>query len=264
MKKIMEYIFISFLICFSFIYTDKVINIINKKDPLMLEIINQSDYYEVMSVNAIIEENTIIPGINGKEIDIDKSYNNMKNGGVFREDALIYKTLYPNDILSNNKDKYIIGGNAKKNEVSIIVILNEKDIDKIKSLNNITIFVNHKNLSIENIKKIKEHEIYSYGNGGIYDEDILYNDNYLINRLANNKSKYCLSTKENDAVIKVCSMNDMYTIIPSIIGGYYDVRNNLANGSIILLENIKDVDVIMRYISSKGYDIVTLNNLLCE
>ena len=124
MKKIIEGFSLLLLTFFSFFYTDKVINIINRKDPLLEKIISVKENYEVVPVNALIENDTIIPGINGKKIDINKSYNNMKIGGIFREDSLIFEDLYPNDRLYNNKNKYIIKGNNRKKNITIIVIYN--------------------------------------------------------------------------------------------------------------------------------------------
>ena len=62
MKNIFNYFFLISLVFFSFFYTDKVINIINKKDPLMVEITKQKDKYKVEPTEAIITENTVIPG----------------------------------------------------------------------------------------------------------------------------------------------------------------------------------------------------------
>lgn len=45
------------------------------------------------------------------------------------------------------------------------------------------IFLNHKDVSINNIKKINKNSIYTYGNNGIYSEEILDNDNTIINRI---------------------------------------------------------------------------------
>ena len=56
----------------------------------------------------------------------------------------------------------------------------------------------------------------------------------------------------------------MYVVIPNIIGDYVDVKNNISNGSIILLNNINNLDIIIKYIKSKGYDIVSLEELLTE
>lgn len=264
MRKLLESISILMLICFSFFYTDKVINVINMKDPLMEKITDVKDKYIVLPVNAIIDNDTIVPGINGREIDIDKSYDNMKLSKIFREEALIFKDLYPSSTLKDNKDKYIINGNSTKKEVSIIYIYNNRYSDKVMNIDNITLFVNHKDLTISNIKNLGAREIYSYGNDGIYNSEVLVNDNSLINTFANNKSKYCLVKEKNEDILKLCNENDMYVIIPTIFNGYYGVKSNLSNGSIILLDNLNDIDIIIKYIKSKGYDIVTLSKLLSE
>jgi len=263
-KKITKYIFLLFLTCFSFFYTDKVINLINQKDPLMSELIKMKPTYDILPVNSVIENDTIIPGIKGRELNIEKSYNNMKTGGIFREDILVFNYILPSVSLKENKDKYIIKGNNQKKEVAILTILNKNNIDKIKEIDTITIFINHKDLTIDTINKLQNKEIYSYGNNGIYTKETITNDNHIINTLSNNKSKYCFTKEKNKNTLNVCHENNMNTIIPTIIGDYYKIKNNLSNGSIILLNNLNDIDIIMRYIKSKGYNIVTLEKLLSE
>ena len=264
MKKIISAISLLYLICFSFFYTDKVINMINKKDPLMIEISSIKSNYEVLPVNAYIEEDTVIPGIMGRVVDVDKSYEKMKTSGIFREDALVFKDILPSNSLINNVDKYIVKGNSSKKEVAIIVVLNGNYIDKINSIDNITVFVNHKDLNIENIRKIKEKEVYTYGDDGLYTSEILVSDNSLIDRISNNKSLYCLLRNKDSDILELCNSNNMYVVLPNIIGGYYEVKSNLSNGSIILLDGIREIDNIIRYIKSKGYNIVTLNKLVSE
>lgn len=264
MRKIVEGISLLLLTCFSFFYTDKIINMINKKDPIMIEIVSVKSFYDVLPVNAIIEDDTVIPGIRGREIDVEKSYENMKLGGVFREEELIFKDLYPVSSLSDNKDKYIVKGNSTSKKVAIIYILNDNNIGKVKKNDYITIFINHKDLNISNINLLKEKEIYTYGNNGVYDSEMITSDNALINRMSNNKSSYCLVKEKNEEVLNLCNEKDMYVIFPSIIGGYYEIKNNLSNGSIILLNNLNDIDSIVKYIESKGYNIVTLGKLLSE
>ena len=263
-KKIISAISLLCLICFSFFYTDKVINMINKKDPLMIEISSIKSNYEVLPVNAYIEEDTVIPGIMGRVVDVDKSYEKMKTSGIFREDALVFKDILPSNSLINNVDKYIVKGNSSKKEVAIIVVLNGNYIDKINSIDNITVFVNHKDLNIENIRKIKEKEVYTYGDDGLYTSEILVSDNSLIDRISNNKSLYCLLRNKDSDILELCNSNNMYVVLPNIIGGYYEVKSNLSNGSIILLDGIREIDNIIRYIKSKGYNIVTLNKLVSE
>ncbi len=263
MKNIIKTISLLSLVCFSFFYTDKVINMINKKDPLMNKIETIKEKYEIKPVNAVLNEDTIVPGISGRQIDVLKSYEEMKSSGIFREELLVYKSLYPSSLLSNNKDKYIIKGNNNKNKVSLLLILNVKDIEKITN-NNLTLFLNHKDINIENINKLKTNEIYTYGNNGIYTKESLTNDNSIINRISNNTSKYCLSKEKNKNILEICSQNNMYTILPNIIGDYEDIKKEITNGSIILLNNTNNLNIIIKYINSKGYQITPLSNLLKE
>lgn len=264
MKKILKGFSLLLLICFSFFYTDKVINMINEKDPLMEEIVSTKSNYDILPVNATLENDTIIPGVNGREVDIDKSYKNMKLGGIFREESLIFKDLYPSNSLKDNKDKYIIKGSITKKEVSLLVVLNNNNIDVVNKIDNITIFINHKDLTITSINKLKDKEIYTYGNNGIYNMEELISDNTLINRLANNRSNFCLVKEKNDEILKLCNKNNMYVVLPNIVGDYYNIKNSISNGSIILLDNINEIDIIIKYIKRKGYDIVTLSRLLNE
>jgi len=60
----------------------------------------------------------------------------------------------------------------------------------------------------------------------------------------------------------------MHTISPKIIvkQNTYDVKALIENGSIIYFDenNIKNIDSIIKYVKSKGYEIVFLNELLNE
>ena len=264
MKEFFKRFSLLILICFSFFYTDKVINIINENDPVMKKIVSVKSDYDVLPVNAVTYDDTVVPGVKGKEINIDQSYDNMKLGGVFREESLVFNDLYPSSSIKENKDKYVIKGNGSKKQVAIIYVLNDSYIEEVKLLEDITIFINHKDVTVTNINFLVDKEIYTYGNNGVYDEEILTSDNTIINRISNNKSSCCLVKDKDNDVLKICSDNGMYTVLPNIIGGYYDVRNNLSNGSIILLDSLNDFDIIVKYIGSKGYDIVSLSELLSE
>ena len=48
MKKITRIFFIISLVCFSFFYTEKVMNLLNSKDPLMVKLNNIKKDYEVL------------------------------------------------------------------------------------------------------------------------------------------------------------------------------------------------------------------------
>lgn len=230
----------------------------------MMEISSIKDEYEVMPVNAVIEDNTIVPGLKGRKIDLDKSYDEMRVGGVFREDALVYKDIYPSNTLSNNKDKYIIKGNNNKNKVALLYVLNSNEFEALINLDNITLFISHNYLTINNINRLKNKEIYTYGNNGIYTDKVLTIDNAIIERASKNKSIYCLAKEKNKDILEICNKKNMYVVLPNIIGNYMEIKNNLSNGSIILLNNLNNIQVITKYINSKGYEIVALSELLEE
>ena len=270
MKDIVKAIGLITLICFSFFYTEQVITVVNEQDPIMIKINNEKDNYKVDVIEAIIKDNSMIPGINGKEVDVEKSYNNMKELGMFKDSYLIYKEVSPSNSLSNIYDKYIVRGNPYKKEVSIIfTVTNDNELNNI--LNNIdksydiNIFIDYKTLS-NNLDKLKKtnYNIYPYGE---YNKDTLILSNNLIKNNFNS-SLYCL-TSENK-VIEECTNNKMHTIKPTNIlsNAYNEIRKVLNNGNIILIENnsknIKEFIYVYRYIYSKGLKVVSLEELLCE
>lgn len=121
MKKIIKVFSIIFLVCFSFYYTEKIAYIMQSKDELMLHINKVKENYNIDYVNAVINDDTIIPGINGITVNSQKSYSNMKSLNVFNEYYLEYEQVKPVISLSDNKDKTIIKGNKNKKSVAILV-----------------------------------------------------------------------------------------------------------------------------------------------
>ena len=111
MKKMLKIFGLISLICFSFFYTDKVMNVVSDQDPLKIKILELSDKYKIFPNQAVVTDSTIIPGTNGREVDIEKSYKNMIKINVFDENKLVYNRIYPEYRLIDNLDKYVIGGN---------------------------------------------------------------------------------------------------------------------------------------------------------
>ena len=279
MKNTLKMIGLFILIGFSFFYTDKVIEVIREEDKIMIELTSVEDIYKVLPQNATILGDTIIPGLNGRTININDSYNKMKTLGIFDKNLLIYNNITPDISITNNKDKFIIKGNNNKQIVSIIFIIdNDKylsDINKILDSKEIeaNYFVTYSYL-INNSTKIKEinnHEFYSYGDNGKYSTDNLLFSNNLLTRIRNNNAIYCLTKDMDNEVLEICSKNNLYTITPSIIGNnnpYNNIKDKLTSGSIILLsmnkETINELPTIIDYIKGKGLKIDTLSNLLNE
>ena len=120
MKKAFQMIGLISLTCFSFFVTEKTVTVVSDMDEIMIEIRNKKDDYKLDSIDATIENNTIIPGVNKREVNVNKSYKNMKTNGYFSDKLFVYDYTKPEISLSNNIDKYIIKGNSNKRMVSLI------------------------------------------------------------------------------------------------------------------------------------------------
>ena len=103
--KIIKYLGLFLLICFTFFYTEKVVNVINNNDELMIDIKDRAINYEIEAIDAVIDNDTIIPGKYGKVVNIDKSYYNMKSSKVFNDKLLFYDIVKTNISLKDNNDK---------------------------------------------------------------------------------------------------------------------------------------------------------------
>ena len=262
MHNYLKIIFTVILFIFSFYYTNKGIEWLKEKDPLMQEIITNKTKYNQEPIDAIITVNTIIPGHNGLYIDPIKSYDKMKKLGVFNESLLVYKEIIPNKSYYNNYNKVIISGNPYKNNLSLIFNIN--DISLLYKINTI---LNNYNLSGN----------YYFTNNFLKDhiDDInkIDNINILVHNLSNldnltTSINYCL----NESLLKTtCHNQKIYTILANIkIENYHltYTKNNIKNGSIILYtfnnQNSNTLSNIIKYIINNNYHIVSLEELLKE
>lgn len=274
MKKAFKYFGIITLICFSFFYTDKVMMVVSEIDPLKIQITNIKDSLKLSVNEAIVTSDTIIPGTNGREVNIDKSYKQMKKSDIFNINLIKYDVITPEYTLKDNLDKYIIQGNVNKKSISILFIINsDNNFDKIINiLNNKNVvanfFVEYKylNNNINKIRKISNHNIYSYQDNYTYDTLLISNN--IIKRVSNNEPKYCLVKEKNKNNLNVCSYTDMYTVMPNLNGSYNEIKTKLENGSIILFDTTSNItnelSYMIDFIISKGYNILSLEELLTE
>ena len=112
------------LLCFSFYYTEKIAQFMRSKDPIYESILASKDDYEIKSVDAIIKDDTIIPGLVGEVVNVDKSFTAMKNLGYYSENNFVFDEVKPNISLSENLDKVISEGSKLKEGVSFIIVDN--------------------------------------------------------------------------------------------------------------------------------------------
>lgn len=272
MKKI-EYIGILLLFALSLIYLNKTTNILKDKDPIMQNIVHNANNYKIESVNAKINEDTIIPGTNGCVIDINKSYEKMKKINEYTDKMLKYKDLIPEITINNIYNKYIISGNETKRNVSIIININE-EVEKLNTLVStnkikLNVFLDSEMLKNDVVSINKEYiKIYNGGFNNNYDDITIewMNDVIMENY---NQSKYCINRNKNDDNLLVCARNKMHTITPTINvtkSNIHTAKTQINNGSIIYFDekNIDNIITISDYIKSKGFKIVFLEELLSE
>ena len=278
-KKIASILGTVSLICFSFYYTDSAIDVIRKSDPIMKEIVEYSNNYEDSVIESKKINNNIIPGVTGTKVNIDESYNRMKQVGKFDENLIVFETVAPTNSLENDYDNYVISGSPVINNVSIIVkannklyieeiltILNKKDV-KVTFFLPTSLFEN----SLELIKTVASngHNIELLDDN--YNQSIIKKYNNIKKITLGSSLDYCYTETKNTRLLENCSNEKKHTIIPGIISEYNlynDVKNELENGSIISISNnqhtMRELPVVINYIKQKGKNIVTLENLLKE
>ena len=114
MKQGFQILGIITLLVGSFWYSKEVDTVAKLSDDLLNEIKLKAPNYKKEAVLPIMTKETIIPGINGQEVDINKSYNAMREIGYFDEKMIKYKDIKIKDELKENQDKYIISGNNSR------------------------------------------------------------------------------------------------------------------------------------------------------
>ena len=263
--------------CFSFFYTEKTVKVVKEYDSIMIELKENMEKYKVESKDAEIIDNTITPGIKGVEVDIEKSYSKMKRYGKYNESLIVKKDVTPLVSINDNYDKFVIGGNKEKKQVTfiflatkdtdisnILTILNKKDIKA-------TFFIDFYFYDAEVLKNISSynHEIGNLSLNYDYSDPSFSWLTTKIKRVANNT--YCYDDSFSQETLAICSANKLYTIKPSIITDsrpLLEIKKQVTNGSIIsfhineILE--KELGSIINYLNSKNYNIVSLGDLLKE
>lgn len=267
MKKTLEYFVIISLFIISLIYTNNISNIVKNKDPIMIKINDISKDFKISSVNAIVNDDEIIPGKSGCTIDINKSYQSMKKVNEYTDKMLKYKDLVPEIALNNIYDKYIVSGNSLDRNIAIVVYIKDslKEVNKINNIK-LNIFLDGSLLSNGKIEMSENKKIYNGGIDNNYDDTTIEWVNDVIESNYN-KPLYCLNINKNDDNLLRCSRNRMHTISPKIVSkNVLNIKENIVNGSIIYFDenNIDKLNLITDYILKKGYNIVYLDELLNE
>ncbi|MCL6587502.1 MAG: polysaccharide deacetylase family protein [Anoxybacillus sp.] len=92
------------------------------KDLLYIEIQEKAKQYEVPPQNAVIDRVwKAIPGYNGLKVNVEASYRNMKKGGVFDAQKLVYEQVSPAVHLNDLPPAPIYRGHPEKPMVAFLI-----------------------------------------------------------------------------------------------------------------------------------------------
>lgn len=253
--KFYKLIGIMSILVFSFYLTDFVTELAINSNPLMNNIKQNSNNYNIKSVDAIIDNNTIIPGIKGKKVNEMESFLNMKDFGSFNINYLIYDFIKPDISLEDNKDLIIISGNKNIRQVSLLI----KDNKNIKD------YLNKNKIKYSYL--IKYMDTFDKENINIESDKNKYLDlDTILNKKDINKN-ICILDYSN---IKVCKDKKYYIVKPNIIlknSNVVSSINYLNKGSIILIDDKLELNnfiVFMNSINNKDLKIVYLSEIIKE
>ena len=279
MKKIFQMIGLISLTCFSFFVTEQTSIVVSDMDEIMIEIKNKKEDYKTDSIDAIIDNNTIIPGVNERKVNVNKSYKAMKSNGYFSDNLFVYDYEEPKISLTDNIDKYIIKGNPSKRMVSLIFRI-EKDED-IKDILNIinnynvkaTFLVNYNWFSNNNDlveELINNNHIVSPLMEDYTSSDFEWMD-MVLKKINKQSVGFCYNTNENKNNLEECILKNNYTIKPIVISEntpLVDIKEKLESGSLLSLkinsQVKKELSTIIIHIKSKGYKLVNLRDNVLE
>lgn len=281
LKKVFQMVGILTLMIGSFLLTSEVKTASKVTDTLLNEIKSKKDGYKENAIEPYVDDDTIIPGINGREVDVDKSYEEMSKVGYFDDKLLVFKTLMVKNVLDKNKDKYIVSLNNSRMEVSLLFkVLEDDDITKIVKVFDErkikgTFFITSSYLEKHHNQIIKlvqgGYTIGNLSNNEDYsDSDFVWMKTILTN-IGGQKYNYCLVRDKSKKVIKMCNLQDSYTIFSNQVikmSPLINVKKKLEPGGIIVFDVNNslntEIEAILNYIDSKGYTIKSLEEGLKE
>ena len=264
MKNLLTYLGIISLTLFSFYYTNKVALMDINDDQIMINIMKETENDRKCSEGFITNEGVVL-GYDGRKIDKEKSYNNMRISG-FNKELLVFNTI---PCIINKKDyidKNIIMGNTEKNAVSFLINVNRLN-SSLKDLEN------HQKIRLSYI--VGDKEIKKYKKDFIEGKyEIIYKGNnkkmlkeYIDITKKINITPYCISNYVDN--IKVCSKKGVNIVKASteINEHVFDNgKKNTKRGSFIIIEenkkNIEELNILINYTKNKGYNILSINEHL--
>lgn len=255
MKKI-QILSISIITLFSFFYTEKISNLTLQKNEIYQVITKHSSEYEEKYVNAIINNDEITPGLNGRIVNVKNSFYNMIDLNTFNSYYLLYDVTYPEVSLEKNKDKIVSQGNPLKNAVSFVVESNNNVIEYFKN-NNLTISI------LTNLDTFNKSSNFEQIN----------NETTNFNKLESLINKYSKNTNicyVNNTNKEICKDHKKYLVRTNKVLNnqtFLEIKNNIASGDIYYIDSTidtKNIRILINSILYKDLDIISLSNMISE
>lgn len=249
----MKYILLIFIVILSFMYTDKVVDYSKLNNTILTSIEEYSKENNKYCIEGKINELGIILSFDGKIVDKNKSYSNMK-GNLFNAKQIEYKEDECILNKENNLDKYIISGNEIENNISIVI-----DVTNKKYYQNM--------IEIFNKNQVQYNILVNDNYDGIYTKNILYKGTNIKDFSKKYEKIYCVQYKED--ILEECKNKKINSIkIINYINDnlYQNIKKLLNKGNIYFIKesnkNLIDLDITIKYIKSRGYNIVSIDELL--
>lgn len=273
MNKITKYFGVIALVLFSFFYTEEAIHITNDNNPTMKEIKKYEKKLNRKCSEGYREKNGVILGVSGKEVNVNKSYNNMRGIG-FSEDLLVFNLERCEVNKDTSLDNYIVGGNNVKNSISFIIFTTD-----IKKVVNFVKIAEEKDITFSiagtgeflNNNKEELKKLYNMGYDLIYsgNEEKDYKKYRKILKELNSKG-YCIYTGSNE-IINICSPYKVNSIKTNNLiekNLYSFVKNNLDKGMFYSIKdnnyNLNEFGITINFIKAKGINIKTISSHLSD
>ena len=281
MKKVWQAGGVILLFLFSLYYTEKVVDVLREKDPIMQTIRKEEHKYYEEAVDAVLTDNSIVPGAKGSKVNVDESYKKMKQYGSYKESLLVFEEVDPSVSLDDYYDRYIESGNGLDGSVSLVFKVEREDsIDSLLTIletsgEKATFFVD--GLWLENNQELVSnmtslgHEVEVMHYNGTYDEVYFTSAIQILNSITTQNKNYCYAEYDQKEVLDLCSKLGLHTIIPTLQvknKPYMEVKKKVSDGSIISMKvdgnTEAELEMVLKYLNQKGYTLSSLDSLLTE
>lgn len=222
----------------------------------MQQIKNESNNMYEQPVNSeIIDDIYIIPGLNGRKVNIDSSYFNMHKDNIYDSEKYVFNFIKPEVSLEDNKDKIIIRGNKRNNVISLI----------FESFNNTSKYMKQNSYEVNVLISDEKYDLYyelinNSNNKETYNNIDSFLDKHHINK------NICIL--KNDKVPSLCT--NKYLVKPSLTINHSNInttKNKISSGEIILIKDsttIEDINLILKEIKYHELSIKYLSSLIKE